>query len=947
MKDFTSQQKEIVARKLGYDGPMQGFDEFIASSPALEARYSAITGKFAERMAKGGLVKMKRYADGGVVDPELVIDPVAQKAYADKVAADNAYVASKLTADTITNTANIANAPNTTVGVGGAGTATGSPIQGAAGPTLVPTGAGVAPNIPTATGVVSTQEIKDYLANNPNLTDAQIAAKMNEYKVTPDQMATATGLNSSEIQNRYNIATGAGGVTTGTVGTTDEFGKPVAGTASQVKAAQLVSGAGQTLSTTPIAGTKAGQVTGATTATAGQATATQAGAATTYTADQAAANVAAGLKGFTGAKGTVSTGAQMTGQTSVVGEKAVAGVQKFDEANYIPVEAATRTVGADELITGATGGPAVTAGVETTATPEAVAAKTRQVQADELATAVTISEENMAKATAIVADGLNADAKAVAQRLEKFTVTDETLAQAAQGNVEAMSTVQGQLTSLMKSFDDGKTPAWAAGAIRAANAAMSSRGLGNSSMAGAAIFQAAMESALPIAQQDAQTFANMGLSNLNNRQQVSLANAAAQQGLSLANLNNEQQVALQNSANSFSLQSQNLSNQQQVVLANAQIKASLQGQNLSNQQQTAIANAARYAEVNNINLSNEQQTALFNSSQKVQVDLANTSNKQQTALANAQIASALQMKELDNKQQAAVLNAAKYAEANNLTYTADQQAKLQNSQLMQSIGIANLNAAQTTTIANAATYAAMDLANLNNRQQAAVTNAKAFLETDLANLSNEQQASVIKAQATTQALLADTAQANAAKQFNASSENQVTQFNATLATQVSQTNAAQVTAINQFNAGETNSINKFNTEAQNQRDTFNAQQRLVIDQSNAQWQRDIATANTAATNATNITNAQLTQQVTLAEYNNNVQMYRDDVAHAWQSSENDANRSTTLAASEIAKEGQLAIANATIEAGNASAIGNFAAKAIGNSTIVDKALTAIGTFLLG
>ncbi len=55
MKDFTSQQKEIVARKLGYDGPMQGFDEFIASSPALGAKYSSITDKFAKRMANGGL----------------------------------------------------------------------------------------------------------------------------------------------------------------------------------------------------------------------------------------------------------------------------------------------------------------------------------------------------------------------------------------------------------------------------------------------------------------------------------------------------------------------------------------------------------------------------------------------------------------------------------------------------------------------------------------------------------------------------------------------------------------------------------------------------------------------------------------------------------------------------------------------------------------------------
>jgi hypothetical protein len=46
-------------------------------------------------------------------------------------------------------------------------------------------------------------------------------------------------------------------------------------------------------------------------------------------------------------------------------------------------------------------------------------------------------------------------------------------------------------------------PAWAAGALRNATAQMAARGLGASSLAGQAIVQATMESALPIAQADA------------------------------------------------------------------------------------------------------------------------------------------------------------------------------------------------------------------------------------------------------------------------------------------------------------------------------------------------------------------------------------------------------------------------------------------------------------
>jgi len=62
---FTATQREIVARKMGYEGPMQGFDEFLMSTPSQAQRYSDITTKFSQKMARGGVVR--RYADGGVV----------------------------------------------------------------------------------------------------------------------------------------------------------------------------------------------------------------------------------------------------------------------------------------------------------------------------------------------------------------------------------------------------------------------------------------------------------------------------------------------------------------------------------------------------------------------------------------------------------------------------------------------------------------------------------------------------------------------------------------------------------------------------------------------------------------------------------------------------------------------------------------------------------------
>ena len=60
---------------------------------------------------------------------------------------------------------------------------------------------------------------------------------------------------------------------------------------------------------------------------------------------------------------------------------------------------------------------------------------------------------------------------------------------------------------------------------------------------------------------------------------------------------------------------------------------------------------------------------------------------------------------------------------------------------------------------------------------------------DMANLNNEQQTSMFKAQQNIQSILTDQAAANAASQFNATSENQTNQFFASLTSQVSQFNA--------------------------------------------------------------------------------------------------------------------------------------------------------------
>ena len=212
--------------------------------------------------------------------------------------------------------------------------------------------------------------------------------------------------------------------------------------------------------------------------------------------------------------------------------------------------------------------------------------------------------------------------------------------QAATAEPSTKATVQGQLEGLMAQFEGGETPAWAAGSMRNAMATLSARGLGASSLAGQAVIQAAMESALPIAQMDAQVQAQFEGQNLSNRQQRAMlaaqqraqflgqefdqafqsrvANAAKISDIANMNFTAEQQVALENSRIANTMELTNLSNSQAMVLAEASALANLDMQNLNNRQQASVQNAQNFLQADLTNLSNQQQTELFKAQQRVQ-----------------------------------------------------------------------------------------------------------------------------------------------------------------------------------------------------------------------------------------------------------------------------------------------------------------------------------------
>ena len=256
-----------------------------------------------------------------------------------------------------------------------------------------------------------------------------------------------------------------------------------------------------------------------------------------------------------------------------------------------------------------------------------------------------------------------------------------------------------------------------------------------------------------------------------------------------------------------------------------------------------------------------------------------------------------------------------------------------------------MNAAIPIAKADADTYKQMIFQNLANNQQAAITNAQSYLKMDMANLSNAQQASLNNLQTRQSFLLSDQAAANAAFQFNATSQNQVNQFYDNMSAQMNEQNAARSDAMNQFatseankisglnaqnkiqvdeaNAARESAINQFNATLDNQRQQFNVNNQREIDQSNVVWRRGINTANTAAVNAANQTNAQNLLNLSNWAMSAAWQQWRDEASWVNTASENEQNRNHNLAMAALERSAAVDLQNKASKDAMYQMIGKF------------------------
>lgn len=630
-KNFNQKQKEIVARKLGYDGPMSGFDEFLRSDPALEAKYGAVLDKY---MARGGMAK--KYAAGGftnnmrnfveidgtgedVYDGAVIDTSTATTNKADNVGGTAGEEITVSTGDDVINTRNTSN--ETVIGATGNDTVTGGTEND------------------TVTGGTA----------NDTVTGG--TAAVTPAPAGPPTMPTAPTMTAEQIQvdpTTQNVAAGTGSA-----------------------------GAVTTVDTTAQAA--------ATTAAAGPSVASQ-----TYEAAQAQPAVSAEMAKLKAEQGTVSEQAQVKAVTKEPTSTVLQGVQA-EQGVAQQIADQERVVQEGEMISG----PAV-------------------------------------------------DQARVEQTLAQ--------AQAAQGEVTAEMTVQGQLGKLLTDFDAGNPPTWAAASLRTATAQLAARGLGASSLAGQAIIQATLEAATPIAAADAETFKQMGLQNLSNKQQMAVLTAQQRAQFLGQEFDQAFQTKVLNAAKISEIANMNFTADVQIAMENARLAQTMDLANLSNRQAVTMAKAAQMANIEMQNLSNQQQAAVVNAQAFLQMDMANLSNRQQTALFKSQ-----------QMTQAILSDTASQNAARQFNATSEMQVDQFNSSMVTQVS--QFNASQQNAISQ-----------FNANQTNAVSQFNAAQENarEEFNAKNALIIAQSNAEWRRQVATADTAAQNVANQFNAQASLQLT-----------------------------------------------------------------------------------------------------------------------------------------------------------------------------
>ncbi len=342
--------------------------------------------------------------------------------------------------------------------------------------------------------------------------------------------------------------------------------------------------------------------------------------------------------------------------------------------------------------------------------------------------------------------------EALEDRLTDFT-------EAQRGVIEGLpqeALISNQMDTLLKGIESGEIPTWARPAVSAVEQMLAQRGLEASTVGRDNLVNAIIQSAVPLAQANAQAI----------QQSVAQEKTLISQE-SLANAQLRQQTALQNAQNVFSLNMAQFNADQQTELANSRFFQTVSITDATNAQQAIIQNAVLQSQANLAEAGMNERLAIQNAKAFLQTDLANLNTTQQTNVLKAQQEQQRMLSNQAASNAAAQFNAT--SENQTQQFMANLAAQMEQFNTTQRNATAQFNATQANA---AAARNANRIADANRLNAQLATQVDQFnANQDFArNQWNSQNAAAVEAsniQWRRQANTANTAAQNAVNLQNA------------------------------------------------------------------------------------------------------------------------------------------------------------------------------------
>jgi hypothetical protein len=316
--------------------------------------------------------------------------------------------------------------------------------------------------------------------------------------------------------------------------------------------------------------------------------------------------------------------------------------------------------------------------------------------------------------------------------------------------------VSTQMNALLEGMESGEIPAFARPAVAAVNEMLAQRGLDASTVGRDALFNAIIQSAMPLAQSNAQSIKESVFSQRNIEAQAEQMNAQM-----------AQQRAMTNSERVFNLNMAQFSADQQRALSNSKFLQTTSLTEVANDQQAAIQEAMSMAQLDLATLDSNTKLVAQNAQTMLQRDMANLNNRQQAEVLTSQM-----------RQQGLLSDQA----AQNASRQFNATSENQTNQFMASMA-ANMEQFNKTQ------QNAMEQFNVTQENQARAAEEAAELE--VARLD---------AQLSTQIDQFNAQQEFAREQFNTQNAQAIEQSNVAWRRQANTVNTAAINAVNQQNA---------------------------------------------------------------------------------------------------------------------------------------------------